>query len=648
MTALAGIWRFGRPADELACRAMLTAQKDYGPHCTAAAALGEAAIGRTLFRTLPEDAHDHQPIVHPSGQWAIVADARIDNRDELAEQLGLGPHQALSDAALIGHAYDAWGAAFVDRLLGDFAVAIWSPGRQILTLLRDPTGQRPLHFHAGRGFAAFASMPSGLHALPEIPAEIDEEQLARFVADIPRDGPATTFRGVRRVEPGHIVEIGRDGVRSRNYWPLPEGTIRFSRDQDYVDALREQLDRAVAARLRGAGSTAAAHLSAGLDSSAVTATAAMIDRGRTILAMTSAPRLGFDGPVPHDRIGDESALAGLTAAMHPNIDHVVLRSQGASFLDSLARDAALHQDPVGHPCNQLWWSTTNAAAQERGASVMLTGEAGNLTLSAGGLSVLTDFVRAGRFGDWLREARAAVGSGKPRWRGVLAASFGPWMPRPLWRALNRVNSGYAGEAAGIGLLAPKWRTALADEADARARGGRPERDQRQVRWRLLQKSDPGNFRKGALAGWGIDERDPTADRRLAEFCLALPPEQLFHGGESRRLARLALADRLPKAILRGPRGYQHADWYETLRPDRLRAELAAIEEGPGGALLDIGRLRALVDAWPAGAWHQDAIISVYRVALQRAIVAGDFARRTADAARREAQGSRLAASGRTL
>jgi asparagine synthase (glutamine-hydrolysing) len=81
--------------------------------------------------------------------------------------------------------------------------------------------------------------------------------------------------------------------------------------------------------------------------------------------------------------------------------------------------------------------------------------------------------------------------------------------------------------------------------------------------------DQGNYNKGVLGGWGVDMRDPSADRRLVEFCLSVPPEQFLAGGVPRSLARRAFADRLPPEVLRERRkGYQAADWFEGMSVSR--------------------------------------------------------------------------------
>jgi asparagine synthase (glutamine-hydrolysing) len=166
---------------------------------------------------------------------------------------------------------------------------------------------------------------------------------------------------------------------------------------------------------------------------------------------------------------------------------------------------------------------------------------------------------------------------------------------------------------------------MAARAARNARSSRPPRNNRRFRWELLQQHEPANFRKGILARWGVDERDPTADRRLAEFCFSVPPDIMFSGGVTRRLARLGLADRLPPEILNAPRGYQYADWYESIDRGGLDRALAILETGPAASLLDFETLRDRVDSWPPSGWDQLANIGTYRMAFLMALSAGSFA-----------------------
>ena len=152
-----------------------------------------------------------------------------------------------------------------------------------------------------------------------------------------------------------------------------------------------------------------------------------------------------------------------------------------------------------------------------------------------------------------------------------------------------------------------------------------------MRLAALQRCDLGNYNKGVLAGWRIDQRDPTADVRLLEFCLSVPTEQFLQRGVPRSLARRALSDRLPKLIVdETRRGLQAADWHEALTADRQRiaAEIERLEACvPAARALDLARLRHLVENWPEAGWDRAEVVSAYRLALAAGLSTGHFVRR---------------------
>jgi asparagine synthase (glutamine-hydrolysing) len=316
LSAIAGLWRLdGRPGAAADCGRMLAALAPFGADAVDAWDCGDLALGRRLHRVLPEDAFDRQPLRCPDG-LVLVADLRLDNRGELAAQLGIGAAllREMSDAAMLLAAYQRWETACFDRLAGDYACGIWDADRRRLVLARDATGRRPLFYHRSDGLLAFASLPRGLHALADVPREVDAGRVAAYLL-APRAGAEGVFRGVERVGAGTFVIADPAGVRATRHWrPQPE-TVRFGRPDDYVDAAREHLDRAVAACLRGAPSVAA-HLSAGLDSSGVAATAARLLTRGEVSAFTAAPRVGTGIPA---RAADCSTRASSRRVRWPSI-----------------------------------------------------------------------------------------------------------------------------------------------------------------------------------------------------------------------------------------------------------------------------------------------------------------------------------------
>lgn len=258
MSAIAGLWRFdGKPGAARDLAGMLAALRPYGPHDTADWAEGTVALGRCLHRTLPQDRFDHAPQQTPDGRLTLVADVRLDNREELAAALGQtrGSIDDRCDAALLLDCLDRWGERAVDRLVGDFAFACWDASLQTLTLARDFRGNRPLYFHRGDGMIAVASMAKGLHALADVPYEPDLQTSADYLMLLPAADTPTFWQGIERVPPGTILSVTRSAIAARRYWQ-PKRPERGAAPRDYVEGVRHHLDQAVAAPISVPGGTA--------------------------------------------------------------------------------------------------------------------------------------------------------------------------------------------------------------------------------------------------------------------------------------------------------------------------------------------------------------------------------------------------------
>lgn len=624
MTAIAGYWGLDRPADApaLFCRRMLDAQRVHAPDEPRVRSAGDVTLGRRLYRLLPEDEHDRGPVADAAGRL-LVADVRIDNRGEVATALGIAAPSAgtLADAALLALALERWELDALHRVVGDFAFALWDDRAQRLVLARDFMGQRPLHYHRGDGVFAFASMPKGLHALPDIARAPDPAAVANFLALRAEAGSASFFKGIERVPPGHYVQVDRHAVSVHRYWHPPTAALRLPRTEDYAAALRGHLDIAVGARLRGSDGRLGAQLSGGLDSTAVTATAARQASDRPVVAYTAVPRAGFG--VPANALHDEGAHAAAVAKLYPNIEHVLIAAGARSPLDAVDRNAFLYDRPVLNLCNGTWADAIREDARRRGLRVMLVGSAGNAGFSHDGMDRLPQLLGRGRLLALARLLWSLRGWVAPR--TILSQTLGPFLPDAVTNAVARVRGR---TLADYSLIAPAALHALPA----------PARRRRAVlgaaRLDMIERVDYGNYNKGVLGGWGLDVRDPTADRRLIEFCLSVPSGQYLAGGVPRALARLAAADRLPTAILNERRkGYQGADWFEGLAPARaqLDAELAHIgRDAAARGLIDLARADALLTGWPGeDGWRDDAVTRAYRYALLRTVSVGHFLRTVA-------------------
>ena len=210
------------------------------------------------------------------------------------------------------------------------------------------------------------------------------------------------------------------------------------------------------------------------------------------------------------------------------------------------------------------------------------------------------------------------------------------MPAALWRIVSRLR----GRVAVLGdYSAVKEGAVEAHDLERRARERghdleyRSEADAFALRLRILGRADPGNYNKGVPGGWGLDVRDPTSDRRLVEYCLALPTEAFLNDGLPRRLARLGLTVRLPAVVLQERRkGYQAADWFENVQTSResLLQEVRRLRNVDGVAdVLDLDRLEGLLTSMPERDWSNPQAMRDYRLLLLRGVSAGHFMRKAA-------------------
>ena len=624
MRAIAGLWFPDRPAAPENCVSMLAAMSD-SPGTASRVAQG-VVFGSSAYRPHPAPPLDssHGDAASPG----FVADLRIDNHDELVRELELP--QAATDDEVLAHAWARWEFSIVDHLIGGFALACWDPVRQTLFLARDHTGERPLHFArslgAGSGFA-FASTPPGLCALPSLNAPINVAATARFLAAVSPPETETFFEGVERLLPGHWMKVSAAGIEIRRYWhPLDTAPIRYARDTEYIEDLRERFDRAVSDRLSGADGIASL-LSGGLDSSSVSVTAARLlaKQGRRLTSFTAVPMPGYDGSALHGRFGDEGPMASEIAALYPNIDHELVNAEGRELLASSRRNARLGGQPTFNPTNQLWIDAIFDTARSRGLQVMLQGAGGNATISFGGLIGLSELFRSGDWFRLLRLTRELRAGGHTSWRGAASWATGWMVPAWLRRLYHPdMRSFSLAYTAVHPQIAAEY--ALREQAQAEFLG--IESSTASMRRNLYESYDPGIHNAVAAAGWQVELRDPTLDKRVFEFCFGIPIEQYLAGGQARSIIRRAMDGRLPASTLRRTtRGLQAADWYLTVKAARpqLLGELTRIERSPlARRIVDTARLRTLLDTFPASGYDTSEVSDAWHLALTRGIAAGSF------------------------
>src|SRR3569833_3395554 len=197
MSAIAGLWRFaGRPMSAGVGR-MLGAMAVFGRGPAGIWRAEGIELGRRLTPTVPEDAAGRHPYSGRDGMLHLVADIRLDNRPEIADLLGFAPAAAavLADAELLMRAWERFGPGCLKRLTGEYAVALWDATELKLLQTHNPKKTQPQNNHKKQGCFAFATAPSGLLALPDVPYGLDAARLACGAVHLPGRTDLSFFQG---------------------------------------------------------------------------------------------------------------------------------------------------------------------------------------------------------------------------------------------------------------------------------------------------------------------------------------------------------------------------------------------------------------------------------------------------------------------
>jgi len=341
-----------------------------------------------------------------------------------------------------------------------------------------------------------------------------------------------------------------------------------------------------------------------------------------LLAITAAPGSGVEG-LAAPWIGDESRIAA-EMARRAGVRHLVCRSEVAGLPALLDEVAAFDFQPFNNPANLPWIRQLCIAARNEGAEVIAGGFAGNLTISLGGPAFLADQLRENGVGRWFDVARAVRSSGALSWSQIIARSFGWMIPRQLYSLLRRAWGKQGHARPTLPLLREPFRSAA--EAYRRQQIGdlRARPSSRAHFASLIQHIEPGN--KYALACWGVDIRDPTADRRLAEICLSLPVEAYVGGDHSRPAFHHAFRDRLAEDVLEGRHaGAQAADWFRTIEPGEVLAGFRRYAHHPvASEMFDLDMVATMIDRWPASAAAADQVHDEYCNQLLGSLAVASF------------------------
>jgi asparagine synthase (glutamine-hydrolysing) len=547
MSGIAGIVNLdGAPVDPVLVERFEEFLRSRGPDNTGRWVDGNVVLVHTLFATTEESRGERQPTSLDGEVW-IVADARIDARDDLIRDLtarGRACSKQRPDAELILHAYAVWGEGCVEHLLGDFAFAIWDAREQKLFCARDHFGVKPFFYAHVRDCVIFSNTLDCIREHEDVSDELDELFIADFLLfEVGRDFDRTAFEAIRRLPPACVLVTRRGQLLTRLYWSLPaDQPPRFSRQRDYEEHFLHLLAKAVGDRLRT--NKAAILISGGLDSSSVAALAKRLleTRGRSykLTAHTLAYHQLFPFP--------ETEYARIVASF---LDIPIYPFAFDQYRPFEGWDQPGVQTPEPTTNILMIGSRSFVSSAASSARVALTGQGGDAVFVALSWRYCRQLLQRGRFGrlavDGFRHLTEAR-----RWQRLRAGYALAW-----WK--NR-------EGRHVPDIYPEWlnpdlerRLALRDRFLEGEAPAVPQEAVRPEAHRLLMRTFWSRMFEGFDWGWNRalqDVRHPFFDIRLVGFMLSLPA---WPWCSEKTLLRKSMQGLLPDEIRFRPKAPMPAD-----------------------------------------------------------------------------------------
>jgi len=545
MSVQFGTWNFeGEPPAPDYVEKVSATLAPYGPDSNESYSKGGVRILYRAFHTTKESRCEKQPCISPSGA-VITWDGRLDNRADLISELRGSLTVNSTDVAILAAAYEKWDANCLGKLIGDWALSIWNPGKCSLILAKDPIGTKHLYYSFDHKQLTWSTILDPLVLFAGKTFEICQEYIAGWFAIMFPAAHLTPYVGIQAVPPSSSVLLRPGKCIVSKYWDFdPSKRIRYRADAEYEERFRSALATAVQRRLRS-DHPVLAELSGGMDSSSIVCMAdVVIAQGRA-----QCPRLDtitwYDesqpnwGELPHfTKVEEKRGRTGhhINAAAFKE-DHSPI-----PFGTEFASDR-LAATPIPNSRRSQFFRQNAAYIKSQGYRSILSGIGGEVT--GDGVPTPTpefqNLLARARFVTLARQLKAwAAKMRKKRlpllWYAVRGFALqdipeyvnpaAPWF-HPDFTHRNR--AAFRGYSSRIKLLGPL--PSFQDHIDK------------------LSTTQRFVASCGLNSELLCDIRYPYYDRDLLEFMYAIPREQTVRVGQRRSLMKRALVGIVPDEIL---------------------------------------------------------------------------------------------------
>ena len=557
MSGLCGIIAFDPAAPVDGIDAMTGAAPWRGPDGVGVWRGQGAGLAHQALRVTPESRYEDQPVVDEEAGLVLVADARIDNRDELLCTLRRDLRRSvrsdvITDVDLILAAYRRWGTDCAAHLLGDFAFAVWDQRRRQLFAARDPMAMRPFYYRIEAHRVLFGSEVKQILAAPGVPREIFEPMVAMHLCGRFDRLDWTFFEGIAQLEPAHALIVTPDGGhRTWRYWDIdPDHQIRYKNEQDYVAHFRELFKKAVRCRLRS-HKPVGLFLSGGLDSGSIASMAGHLKEAEGL-------------PCPDFRTYSWK-FPTLTQCDERHISDLICERYDlpATYVD--AEDVNLIGPPDGVPdadepfigVYQALLTEGLRQARADGVGMMMSGHRGDLLVG----NWVFDYLHLLKTGRWVQLVQA-LQAHEAKLSVPVARAASIYLAQPLRAGLRlkeRMPALYALLRRNGQHETVTWPPWAGPKVRAHIKALTTSHDLRKKHLGWARRERYGAIQNAMhmrTATWinrmALSQQaaftDPWADRQLVAFIMAIPPHQVCQAGENKHILKEAMQGIMPERV----------------------------------------------------------------------------------------------------
>lgn len=516
-----------------------------GPDDAGYEVTGPVGFGHRRLSIIDVSNGGHQPMANDDGTIVIVYNGECYNYRELAAGMRARGHRfrSSSDTEVILRLYEEKGDACFSELQGMFALAIWDGRRGRLVLARDRLGIKPLYVTHDRERLLFASEMKALLADPRTETELDRVALGDYLHLLSIPDPRSIFRGIRKLQPGHLIIADAEGVRERPYWTLSVSIDEGMSYEAAVAGFEQRFAEAVSSHMV-ADVPVGAFLSGGVDSSAIVALAGKV---------TEHPIETFSITFPGLEEFDESPYAQAVAD-HCGAKHHAFRLT-PDLVEALPRIAWHADEPFAISSAFALYFISKVAREH--VKVVLSGDGGD-EVFGGYVWRHFDFPELPKAASWGAQRAAGMLRRYPALRSMLPGKLADRLNSLAshdQRYLNAFITFHDNELHE--LLEPQlaaeviesWQENAVQRCLDEAPGGEQLASKLYADIKTTLVSEMLTKADRMTMANGLEGRVPFLDHRLVEWAFTVPARHKIQGTNGKALVKTALESHLPRDIL---------------------------------------------------------------------------------------------------